>query len=93
VPRSDDDIASLRLASLSKDVRRSKVVLTMTSENVRVGFGLVPLPLQQPRECHRGTPPHVWMVYCPNVDAHDGLNWPLFAAAGVAHDSGGLGGD
>ena len=23
----------------------------------------------------------------------DGLNWPLFAAAGVAHDSGGLGGD
>ena len=29
--RSDDDIASLRLASLSKDVRRSKVVLTMTS--------------------------------------------------------------
>ena len=27
------------------------------------------------------------------VDAHDGLNWPLFAAAGVAHDSGGLGGD
>ena len=30
--RSDDDIASLRLASLSKDARRSKVVLTMTSE-------------------------------------------------------------
>lgn len=55
--------------------------------------GLVPLPLQQPRECHRGTPPHVWMVYCPNVDENDGLNWPLFAAAGVAHDSGGLGGD
>ena len=37
--------------------------------------------------------PHVWMVYCPNVDENDGLNWPLFAAAGVAHDSGGLGGD
>ena len=58
-----------------------------------MGLGLVPLPLQQPRECHRGTPPHVWMVYCPNVDENDGLNWPLFAAAGVAHDSGGLGGD
>ena len=62
-------------------------------KKVRVGFGLVPLPLQQPRECHRGTPPHVWMVYCPNVDENDGLNWPLFAAAGVAHGSGGLGGD
>ena len=54
---------------------------------------MVLLPLQQPWECHRGTPPHVWMVYCPNVDENDGLNWPLFAAAGVAHDSGGLGGD
>ena len=42
---------------------------------------------------NHGTPLHVWMVYCPNVDAHDGLNWLLFAAAGVAHDSGGLGGD
>ena len=76
--------------------RRHKVKSSFDHDlgkKVRVGFGLVPLPLQQPQECHRGTPPHVWMVYCPNVDENDGLNWPLFAAAGVAHDSGGLGGD
>ena len=65
----------------------------MTSEKkVRLGFGLVPLPPQQPRAYNRGTPLHVWMVYCPNVDVNDGLNWPLLAAACVARDSGGLGG-
>ncbi len=34
-----------------------------------------------------------WCTVQINVDAHDGLNWLLFATAGVAHGSGGLGGD
>ena len=59
-----------------------------------MGVWLVPLPLQQPRQCQRGTPlpSHILMVYCPNVDVHDGLNRPLLAAAGVARSSAGLGG-
>ena len=57
-----------------------------------MGFGLVLLPLQQPWECHCGTPLHVWMVYCPNVDVHDGPNALLLVAVGVAHGSGSLGG-
>ena len=66
----------------------------MTSEKGLCGVwaGSV-APPATPGMPYRGTPPHVWMVYCPNVDENDGLNWPLFAAAGVAHDSGGLGGD
>ena len=65
----------------------------MTSEKGPRGVWAGSVAPPATRECHRGTPPHVWMVYCPNVDENDGLNWPLFAAAGVAHDSGGLGGD
>ena len=32
-------------------------------------------------------------MYCPNVNVHGGLKWPLFVAAGVAYNSGGLGGN
>ena len=39
-----------------------------------MGFGLILLPTQQPWEYHHGTPLHIWMVYCPSVDVHDGLD-------------------
>ena len=49
------------------------IVLTMTSEKkVRVGFRLAPLPLQQPRECHRGT-------HSPCEQARLGAFAPTFA--------------
>ena len=88
--RSNDDIASLHQTS---EMQVKSIADHDLRKKVCVGFGLVLLPLQQPQGCHCGTPLHVWMMYCPNVDMHGGLNWLLFAAAGVAHNSGSLGGD